>query len=103
MAACGRRAPPAHSRYPRPVLCYSTRARYRGAEEEAMSETITYVVSGMSCGHCEAAVTEELSGVEGVAQVEVDLASKLVTVHGQRLDDAALRAAIEDAGYEAER
>ena len=66
-----------------------------------MSETITYTVSGMSCGHCKASVTEELSEVEGVEAVNVDLDTKLVVVTGSGLDDAALRAAIEEAGYQA--
>ena len=66
-----------------------------------MSQTITYTVPGMSCGHCERAVTEELEKVEGVAVVEVDLETKLVTVTGASLDDAVLRAAIDEAGYEA--
>lgn len=67
-----------------------------------MSETITYRVPGMSCSHCEAAVTAELSAVAGVGSVDVDLETKVVTVSGEALDDAALRAAIDDAGYEAE-
>jgi len=62
---------------------------------------ITYSVPEMSCAHCERAVSEELLGVAGVAAVDVDLASKLVTVRGAELDDARLRAAIEAAGYEA--
>lgn len=66
-----------------------------------MSETLTYTVPGMSCGHCEAAVTDEVSAVEGVESVAVDLDSKRVEVTGERLDDSAIRAAIVDAGYEA--
>lgn len=66
-----------------------------------MSETVSYTVPGMSCSHCEHAVTEELSQVEGVEGVDVDLETKLVVVTGEGLDDAALRAAIEEAGYEA--
>ena len=65
-----------------------------------MSE-ITYRVPGMSCDHCKHAVTEELTGVAGVASVEVDLETKLVFVQGEGLDDGALRAAIDEAGYEA--
>jgi copper chaperone len=65
-----------------------------------MSE-ITYSVPGMSCEHCKHAVTSELGNTAGVESVDVDLATKIVTVRGQRLDDAALRAAIEEAGYEA--
>jgi copper chaperone len=64
-------------------------------------ETIRYTVPGMSCEHCRHAVSEEVSKVEGVAQVEVDLDTKLVLVHGDGLDDSALRAAIDEAGYEA--
>lgn len=63
-------------------------------------ETHIYTVPGMHCGHCQAAVTEELEGVPGVESVQVDLDSKLVTVSGEGLDDAALRAAIGEAGYE---
>jgi copper chaperone CopZ len=55
----------------------------------------------MHCGHCERAVREEVSAVAGVNSVDVDLETKLVTVTGESLDDAALRAAIEEAGYEA--
>ncbi len=65
-----------------------------------MSESVTYTVSGMSCGHCKASVTEELSEVAGVETVDVDLDTKLVVVTGSGLDDTALRAAIEEAGYE---
>jgi copper chaperone CopZ len=68
----------------------------------AMSETITYRVAGMHCDHCTAAVTSELAAVEGVRSVDVDLDTKLVTVQGEALEDAALRAAIDEAGYEAE-
>jgi copper chaperone len=64
-------------------------------------ETKTYAVPGMHCDHCKAVVTRELEGVSGVQTVEVDLETKLVTVGGDGLDDAALVAAIEEAGYEA--
>ena len=63
---------------------------------------ITYKVPGMSCGHCEHAVSSELSKVEGVDSVDVDLDTKLVVVHGSDLEDSALRAAIDEAGYEAD-
>jgi copper chaperone len=69
-------------------------------EEREMSETTTYTVPGIHCGHCEAAVKRELETVEGVESVAVDLESKLVSVTGSELDDAALRAAIDEAGYE---
>ncbi len=66
-----------------------------------MSETVTYTVPGMHCGHCKKAVTEELTAVTGVESVDVDLESKRVTVVGADLDDRMLRAAIDEAGYEA--
>ena len=65
-------------------------------------ETRTYAVPGMHCAHCEAAVTAELEEVSGVAAVDVDLETKRVTVRGEGLDDAALVAAIDEAGYDAE-
>jgi copper chaperone len=64
-------------------------------------ETRSYMVPGMHCDHCKAVVTEEVSQVAGVDAVEVDLDTKLVLVRGEGLDDAALGAAIEEAGYEA--
>jgi copper chaperone len=60
-----------------------------------------YVVPGMSCAHCEAAVSEAVRAVEGVSAVTVDLVTKRVEVTGTELPDAAIRAAIEDAGYDA--
>jgi copper chaperone CopZ len=56
----------------------------------------------MHCDHCKAAVTEELLAVAEVETVDVDLDTKLVVVRGQGLEDATLRAAIDEAGYEAE-
>ena len=67
-----------------------------------MSEQIEYVVPDMSCGHCEKTVTEAISSIAGVERVQVDLETKQVIVEGQGLDDAALRAAIVQAGYEPE-
>jgi copper chaperone CopZ len=56
----------------------------------------------MTCEHCKTAVAEELSAVPGVESVAVDLDAKLVRVSGHPLEDGALRAAIDEAGYEAE-
>ena len=70
-------------------------------EERTEMDTAVYVVPGMSCSHCEAAVAEEISALPGVEGVTVDLESKRVEVSGTALDDAAIRAAIEEAGYEA--
>jgi copper chaperone len=64
-------------------------------------DTILYTVPGMRCGHCEAAVKQEISALQGIEGVVVDLSSKRVEVTGSGLDDAAIRAAIEEAGYDA--
>ena len=66
-----------------------------------MADQLVYHVPGMHCARCERAVVEEVSEVAGVSSVAVDLESKLVAVDGEALDDRALRAAIEEAGYEA--
>ncbi len=60
----------------------------------------TFTVEGMSCQHCVKAVKNALSHLEGVRSVEVDLATKKVEVEGENLQDAILKEAIEDAGYE---
>jgi copper chaperone CopZ len=65
-----------------------------------VSENV-YIVSGMTCGHCVNAVRSEVETVPGVAAVEVDLETKRVVVRGDGVDDAAVRAAIVEAGYEA--
>lgn len=63
--------------------------------------TTTYKVSGMSCGHCEGAVTSEVSAIEGVTSVKAVAASGEVTVtSAAELDDEAVRAAVDEAGYE---
>jgi copper chaperone len=69
-------------------------------EEPGMSVTRTYTVIGMTCEHCVRAVTGEVGKLDGVTSVEVDLASGRVTVASDRpLDDAALAAAVDEAGY----
>ncbi|MFD1831711.1 MULTISPECIES: heavy-metal-associated domain-containing protein [Streptomyces] len=66
-----------------------------------MSTVTTYKVTGMTCGHCEGAVTEEVSGIDGVTEVKAVASSGLVTVTSDRdLDDEAVRAAVDEAGYE---
>jgi copper chaperone CopZ len=65
-----------------------------------MSDTRTYSVPGIHCGHCSAAIKDEVSSVEGVEGVDVDLDAKVVTIRGHALSDEALREAIEEAGYE---
>ena len=66
-----------------------------------MPKTVTHSVPGMTCDHCKKAVSQELAQVAGVQEVDVDLGAKLVSVTGLSLDDALLRAAIKEAGYEA--
>ena len=59
----------------------------------------TYSVPGISCGHCRTAISGEVSRLAGVAAVDVDIAAKVVTVSGA-FEDAQVRAAIDDAGYD---
>jgi copper chaperone len=65
-----------------------------------MSETLTYAVPGVHCDHCRAAIKRELAPLNGVGEVTVDLEAKTVTVTCDALDDAAIRAAIDEAGYD---
>ena len=65
-----------------------------------MSETTTYTVTGMTCGHCAASVTEEISELAGVEDVAVVVETGAVTVTSAApLDPAAVQAAVEEAGY----
>jgi copper chaperone len=65
-----------------------------------VSET-TYTVTGMTCEHCVLSVTEEISEIDGVRDVVVDLPTGAVTVTSARpLDDSDVRAAVEEAGYQ---
>ena len=62
--------------------------------------TTSYRVGGMTCEHCVHAVTEELRLLDGVRAVDVDLASGDVTVTSEEpLDEAAVRASVDKAGY----
>ena len=65
-----------------------------------MSQTSTYTVVGMTCGHCVSSVSEEVGGIAGVEQVAVDLATGSLTITSAgRLDPDSVRAAVEEAGY----
>ncbi|MDX2560185.1 heavy-metal-associated domain-containing protein [Streptomyces sp. TX20-6-3] len=67
----------------------------------ADSTTTVYAVSGMTCGHCRTAITQSVSALDGVISVDVDVDGGLVTVTtGGEPDDAAITAAVDDAGYE---
>lgn len=63
----------------------------------------TFVVKGMTCGHCTASVAEEVGKVAGVSDVDVQLDGGLLTVRGEGIDDDAVRAAVDEAGYEVAR
>lgn len=72
-----------------------------GGYGTSMSSEHTYLVTGMTCAHCVASVTEEVQEIAGVTDVRVDLASGAVTVTSdQPLDDGAVRAAVVEAGYQ---
>ncbi|MFE2040578.1 heavy-metal-associated domain-containing protein [Streptomyces sp. NPDC059477] len=58
-----------------------------------------YTVTGMTCEHCAAGITQEVTRVPGVRDVVIDVAAKSVTVRGTGLDDGLLRAAITGAGF----
>lgn len=69
-------------------------------EEHSMSETV-YSVSGMSCGHCESAVSKEVTAIPGVTSVTAVAKTGLVTVASEQpLDEETIRAAVDEAGYE---
>ena len=64
-------------------------------------ETRTYIVDGMTCGHCVAAVTDEVSKLENVRGVEIALGTGAVRVDSDGpVDEAAFAAAVDEAGYE---
>lgn len=69
-----------------------------------MTSTREYRVTGMTCGHCEAAVRSEVSQLPGVTTVEVSAQTGHLSVTGEEpVDDAAVIAAVDEAGYAAAR
>lgn len=62
--------------------------------------TTTYTVTGMTCGHCELSVKEEISEIKGVTDVTADHTTGAVTVTGEGFSDEQVAAAIAEAGYE---
>jgi copper chaperone CopZ len=70
---------------------------------DTLPAELIFTVLGVPCSHCESAVTAEVGRVQGVTAVEVDLDSMRVTVSGARLDEWAVRQAIEQAGCDVER
>lgn len=89
-------------------MCFSTTLYQHALEEETVmtAETTTelttvYQVKGMTCGHCEGAVSSEISEIAGVSSVEAVASTGQVTVVSQTpLDEEAVRAAVDEAGYE---
>jgi len=69
-----------------------------------MAAAATYTVSGMTCGHCVAAVTEEVSKLEGVEQVTIDLVpdgdSAVTVTSAAPLEEEIVRHAVDEAGYD---
>lgn len=70
------------------------------SDTSSSDSSITFSVPGMTCGHCEAAIKQEVGGVAGVTGVDVDLDSKDVVVTGTSLDRDAIVAAIDEAGFD---
>ncbi|MDQ3645228.1 MAG: cation transporter [Actinomycetota bacterium] len=64
-----------------------------------MTTEKTYVVEGMTCGHCERSVREVVEELAGVAAAQTDLSTGRLTVRGH-VDDAAVRDAVQTAGYD---
>ncbi|SDK81538.1 Copper chaperone CopZ [Glycomyces sambucus] len=65
---------------------------------------IEYQVTGMTCGHCEMSVREEVGKIGPVTQIDVSAATgRLVVTAAGQIDDAAVIAAVDEAGYEAVR
>lgn len=68
------------------------------------TRTITYAVTGMTCGHCENAVREEVGAIAGVTGIDVSAATGLLRVtSAAALEDQAVLAAVTEAGYQAVR
>ncbi len=63
-------------------------------------EEKTFTVHGVTCDHCVLSVREEVSEVAGVRDVDVELATGRLFVRGDGVDDAAIAAAVDEAGYE---
>ena len=65
--------------------------------------TQTYVVDGMSCGHCRAAVEGEVRSLDGVTEAAVDLDASTLTVSGRGVSAEAVARAVDEAGYSVRR
>jgi copper chaperone len=81
-----------------PAIGRTPRAADSDSHGRASKVSMVYAVTGISCRNCVSSITTRLGRLAGVVGVDVDLAAKTVTVHGQP-DDEAVRAGIEEAGY----
>jgi copper chaperone len=78
-----------------------SKPEHEHSKEHKMSTTTIFNVTGMTCGHCVAAVTAEVSKLDNVTEVVVDLVTGSVTVESDGpVDTAAFAAAVDEAGYE---
>jgi copper chaperone CopZ len=68
-----------------------------------MTTEKTYTVTGMTCGHCELSVHEEVEELAGVESARADHTTGTLVVRGDEVDDAAVRAAVSEAGYDVAR
>jgi copper chaperone len=82
-------------------MCSTHDAEHAHAgEAAATADGTVYAVKGMTCEHCAASVTEEVEKVAGVSGIDVDLAGARIVVRGEGFSDDAIRAAVDEAGYE---
>lgn len=81
------------------LIALSMKFFSRFKRQEAVNGTAVYTVEGMHCNHCKAAVEKAVGGLKGVTAAEVNLGAKTVTVTGT-VDAAAVRKAVEQAGFE---
>ncbi|MFT4215318.1 MAG: heavy-metal-associated domain-containing protein [Microbacterium sp.] len=66
--------------------------------------TTEYQVTGMTCGHCEMSIREEVSEIAGVEDIQISAQTgRLVVTAASEIDDAAVLAAVDEAGYSAVR
>ncbi len=79
-----------------PIAHHHSASMETGADASAHA----YTVRGMTCDHCAASVSEEVEQVEGVTGVDVDLPTGRLSVRGGGFDDEAIRAAVDEAGYD---
>lgn len=82
-------------------MCNSCENPTKSNNETAGPEVSTFTVSGMTCGHCVASVTEEITELPGVTGVAVDLPTGSVTVTSDvPISEQDVKTAVEDAGYQ---